>query len=366
MASHGIDAEAFARDVDRIRAEELASVGPEDVAHLLRVRRLGLLATLAGLLTAWIAPNPLSAFLMGYGRTMRLTTGHHICHRAYDRVPGVPERFKSERFGKGWRRFVDWFDWGEIEAWNHTHNQHHAFTNSEDDPDVLAYTFVARRPRWQRPLVLIAAMATFKATYYAPRMQLAYVDAQRQRAGLPPLDARMWQLGRPEVRHIWLACLAPYALFHFGVLPALFLPLGAWAVFSVLVNSLLAEAITNAINFIAVGTTHVAPDVPLFSERVKGKGEYYLRAVLSAVDYTGNQDLVDGLQVWCNYQVSHHLWPELTLLRYQRIQPRLRALLAEHGVPYRREPIWRRFRASLDLYLGRAEHPPAPGAAALL
>lgn len=79
-----------------------------------------------------------------------------------------------------------------------------------------------------------------------------------------------------------------------------------------------------------------------------------------------NQDLVDGLQVWCNYQVAHHLWPELTLLRYQRNQPRLRALLAEHGVPYRREPIWRRFRASLDLYLGRAEHPPAPGAAALL
>lgn len=358
--AHTPDVEGFSRAVDQLRAEVLAQLGPDDLRHLTRVRLLGLLATILGLATGWIAPNPISAFLLGYGRTIRLTVGHHVCHRAYDRVPGVPAHLTSARFGKGWRRFVDWFDWAEIDAWTYTHNQHHAHTNSAEDPDVMAYTYVSQRPRWMRPLVLIGAMATFKAAYYTPRMQLAYAETAPGAA--PP---RMWQVWRAEVAHVW-AVMAPYAIFHFGVLPALFWPLGAWAMFSVLVNSLLGEALTNAMVFIAVGSTHVAPDVPLFDERVRGKSEYYLRCVLAAVDYTGRGDLASGFQVWCNYQVAHHLWPEFTLLRYQQVQPRLEELLRTYGIPYRQEPMFRRFRRSVDLYLGRGEHRPSPNAAALL
>ena len=38
-------------------------VGPEDLAHLLKLERWGRICTGLGYATAWIAPNPISAFL---------------------------------------------------------------------------------------------------------------------------------------------------------------------------------------------------------------------------------------------------------------------------------------------------------------
>ena len=49
---------------------------------------------------------------------------------------------------------------------------------------------------------------------------------------------------RPAVRRLWLRCYAPYVTWHFVVIPLLFLPLGGMAAVYVLVNKLLAEAIT--------------------------------------------------------------------------------------------------------------------------
>src|SRR5277367_6008586 len=97
-----IDHEAFARDLAALRAEIDAAIGPEDFAHLRKMERWGRLCTALGYATAWIAPNPLSAAAIALGNTSRWAiVMHHVGHRGYDRVPGVPANYTGRRFAAG-------------------------------------------------------------------------------------------------------------------------------------------------------------------------------------------------------------------------------------------------------------------------
>ena len=65
-----------------------------------------------------------------------LPAAHHILHGAYDKIPGVPERFTSKHFGRGRRRWIDWVDWFEPAAWAKNHNFiHHYRVGELADPD---------------------------------------------------------------------------------------------------------------------------------------------------------------------------------------------------------------------------------------
>src|SRR5262249_29449366 len=128
--------------------------------------------TAIGLATAWV-PNPLSMAALALGRGTRWIIMHHVGHRGYDRVPGIPPRFTSRVFALGWRRFIDWPDWMLAEAWKYEHNVlHHTNTGELRDPDL-----VERNIHWLRGLdlpdpVKLAAMGilatVWKPFYYAP------------------------------------------------------------------------------------------------------------------------------------------------------------------------------------------------------
>ncbi|MFT5434070.1 MAG: fatty acid desaturase, partial [Myxococcota bacterium] len=53
-----------------------------------------------------------------------------------------------------------------------------------------------------------------------------------------------------------------------------------------------------------------------------------------------------------NYQIEHHVWPDLSMLQYQRVQPSLKALCEEFGVPYAQESVFKRLRKTLDIMTG--------------
>jgi fatty acid desaturase len=137
-------------------------------------------------------------------------------------------------------------------------------------------------------------------------------------------------------------------------LPALFLPLGWWAWLSVLVNSLLAEALTNFHSFLMIVPNHAGDDLCRFDGKPGGgRGEFYLRQILGSANYRCGGDGNDLLHGWLNYQIEHHVWPDLTLRQYQRAQPRLKALCARYGIPYVQESVFRRFRKMVGIALGR-------------
>lgn len=379
----GIDAAAFARDVDALHAELLAGLGPADAAHLHRMIRWGRTCSLLGLATAALAPNPLSVLLLSTGTLMRLIVMHHVGHRGYDRVPGLPARLTSRAFAVGWRRFVDWFDWMVPEAWILEHNGlHHPRTQEDADPDLVERNLAALRsapwPKWVRAVVFVVSGLSWKFIYYAPTTMRELHRARRRRAGTPdaasaeeslraffdvaaPRGRAAWRdlydPRTPAGWQLWTASLLPYTLVRFVALPALFLPFGTWAALSVLVNLVAAELVTNLHSFAVILPNHVGDDIPRFEGPARDKADFYVRQVAGSVNFTGGTDLPDFLQGYLNYQIEHHVWPDLPMLKYREAQPKLQAICARHGVPYVREPILRRLGQLWRMVVGRVDAP---------
>ena len=141
-------------------------------------------------------------------------------------------------------------------------------------------------------------------------------------------------------------CLAPYAAMMFMVIPgASYLLFGAKAAKTALLSTFIADLLTNLHGFVVIAPNHCGSDLYKFSSSVRPKSdEFYLRAVIGSCNYhTGSDfgppgslsaDLVDFSQGWLNYQIEHHLYPDLSILSYQKAAPHVRLICLRHGVPY--------------------------------
>ena len=167
-------------------------------------------------------------------------------------------------------------------------------------------------------------------------------------------EQRPWNPLTPVGRRLWLYSWLPYAAFQFGVLPALMLPFGAhiWAI--ALAHAVVADVLTNLHTFIVIVPNHAGDDMVRWTDRGRGKGTWYLRQILSSCNYHTGNPLGDWLQGWLNYQIEHHVWPDLTPRQYVVAAPRLRAICARHGIAYVQESIWVRLSKMLRIMTGRA------------
>ena len=366
---HSVDREELAKDLDNLRKEVLSDIGDKDFQHLKKIERWGRFCTLTGYATAWIIPNPISAYLISQGITTRWTTiAHHIRHRAYDRIDGLPVHYTSKGFAQGKRRYIDWLEWMLPEAWDKEHNDlHHYNLGEEADPDQVEFnTEELRAANIPLPLkyVVLGLMAcTWKFMYYAPSTLRELKCFKLKKAGQPIPEysrADEWNPFKPDGKELWGKCLLPYISLRFALIPLLFIPVGivaavggAVAATNVLINSLLAELMSNLHTFLIIGTNHVGEDLYLFEEKATNKGEFYLRQILGSTNFATGTDSVDFLHGWLNYQVEHHLWPDMPLSRYQRAQPKVKAICEKHGIPYCQESVFKRLWKTLDVMTGK-------------
>ena len=63
-------------------------------------------------------------------------------------------------------------------------------------------------------------------------------------------------------------------------------------------------------------------------------------------------DCNDFFHGWLNFQIEHHLWPQLSMLSYQKAAPLVRALCAKHGVPYVQQNVFWRLKKTIDIMTG--------------
>ena len=347
-----VDLDAFQKDIKALRAKLDASYGEEDLAHLRRFERIGRLSTLLGVATGWVMPNPISALALAWGRSARWGVMHHVGHRGYDRVPNVPRNRTSKVFAIGKRRFLDWADWMVPEAWIYEHNVlHHSHTGEALDPDLIERNveYLQKKPLAYRWATLAVLAVAWRAAYYAPETLDAWRKQRQSLAGAnaKPLPPKWWEL--------LTRCYLPYATLTFVALPLPFLLLGPWAAFSMLCNSLIAEALCNFHTFLMVGPNHTADDLYRFDKAPEGRGERYLFQVISTANYNTGSELTDYAHLWLNYQIEHHLFPDIPMLKYRALQPEVRALCEKHGIPYVQQSVWTRARKMVDVIVGKTK-----------
>ena len=355
-----IDLDGFADAIFATRKQFEGQITLDDAAHLKKMIWVNRIFTILGYATAWILPNPISAYFIAQGIFGRWVTMHHVGHGGYDKVPGLPKQFHSERFAQGWRRYIDWFDWILPEAWNYEHNiLHHYYTSEQSDPDLVedhaAFLRALKIPTWMKYPVVAFISVTWKFTYYAPNTLRAMEEKGRNEP-ITNVFSLVWEnaidLRRARVRKLWFGCYLPYMIVAFVIIPLLFTPLGWWAVMSVLINRILAEFITNFHSFLVVAPNHSGEDLYRFDRHFEGRREYCLFQVISSCNYKLGSDSVDYIHGWLNYQIEHHLAPKLPMLKYRQMQPQIYDICRTFDVPYVQEGVWTRLWRMVQIMVG--------------
>jgi fatty acid desaturase len=357
-----VDREQLAKDITKIHQQTLANIGIHDYIHLKKMERWGKICTAIGYGTAWIIPNPISALFISLGSFTRWTqVAHPIVHKGYDKLAQVDKNYTSAQFARGWRRFIDWPDWMTLAGWHHEHDLlHHYSLGEKTDPNNAQHNMEWLRqsslPMWQRYVIVALFSGIWKIIYYTPRTHKELcINAARQQGKPEPVMTRLgaWSIFTQQGRALWLQSVLPYTAYRFVLLPMLFLPLGTFAAVSVLINSMLAEILTNMHSFLVMIPNHAGDDVMMFDEKAKGKGEFYLRQILGSVNYPTGSNFNDFFYGWLNYQIEHHLWPNLPLSQYQVLQPQVEALCKKHNIPYCQQPIFKRLFKAVDIMVGK-------------
>jgi hypothetical protein len=275
----------------------------------------------------------------------------------------VPASRKSGGFAKGRRRYIDWPDWIVPEAWHLEHDLLHHYRLSEDaDPDQVELNMEwLRQPKL--PLALkYAVVAVFamvwKPAYYAPNAIKELRCEKRRKAGndLEPeslLDWRQWVPITPQGKQLWTQSYLPYAGLKFVAIPLLFAPLGWIAAFNVWINNIGAELLANIHSFTVIVSSHTGDDMPRFDRPTTSSGEFYFRQITGSMNYTSSGPVTDFLQGWLNFQIEHHLFPDLPNSQLRKAAPRVRQICAKHGILYREESVFKRLKKTADVMVGR-------------
>lgn len=349
-----MDVDAFSNELQALGAQLRKDCPDYDLSYLRRVSLVGRLFSLVGWATAWIAPNPISALCLSTGRFARWSMiAHHVAHRGYDKVGGPT----GKAFGEGWRRAIDWFDWIDPAAWKHEHNNlHHYRLNELKDPDLVEEnTEWLRESRWpllaKWGMVLLGGL-TWKWAYYAPNT-LAELHRVQDKLGDEPRNLRTWNPLDPIGRDTWLKSILPYGLVTFVIPAVVGWMISPWVGMSLLVNSILGELLTSLHTYLVIVTNHAGGDLYRFTDPPQGKADFYLRQILGSTNFRTGGHVNDFLHGYLNYQIEHHLWPDLPMSAYARAQPKVKEICARYGVPYVQESVFERARKTVRIYTGQ-------------
>ncbi len=367
-----IDQEQLQKDIEEVK-NNIGDPTWEDFQHLLRMERWTNILSFFGYaimvyvgvvgstgLSFWVLAI-IAALLLGVANVGRwANVAHPVLHGAYDKVPNVPYEYTKNGFAKGKFRYFQWLDWIAPEAWKFEHNvMHHYHLGEDDDPDNvernMQWLIKSNTPMWARYAFVALFAGTWKFTYYAPNTLRILENKDRRKKKLPEMQDYEWNPFTKNGKELWVNYILPYTILNFVIIPLCFLPLGWSAVGSALIIKLMAEYVANVWSFFVIVPNHSAEDIYQFSTPHKTQGEFYLRQIMGSVNYKTGTDPIDFAHGWLNYQVEHHMFPNIPLSQYQKMQPVMKEICKKHNLEYRQESVFKRVMMTADLMVGKTK-----------
>jgi fatty acid desaturase len=204
------------------------------------------------------------------------------------------------------------FDW-----WVGKHNRHHTNPNHEDlDPDIsiTALAFTADQASSKHGLVRL--VARYQAWLFFPLLLL-------EAAHLHLASAKAVVQGRGRANTVEGLLLLAHLV---GYLAALWLVLSPWQALAFIV---VHQGLFGLYLGCAFAPNHKGMPTLTDADQL----DFLRRQVLTSRNVAGSR-LVDFLLGGLNYQIEHHLFPNLPRPNLRHAQPLVRALCQQHGLPY--------------------------------
>jgi len=328
--------------------------------------------------------------MMGLSISSHWTTvSHHVSHGGYTHTTTTEtdthgdtdknhNKYNRFRYGVKMRRVYDWMDYILPEAWSCEHNvYHHYMLNEFNDPDNVQHNLVLLRtmnaPRIVKYGIIAFFALTWRLFYYssnsykyykATKLNYTMKDEDYKQMTLFGMMLNEWPSWISKVEYFTLVlcpiivyrglCLAAVYSFHI-YFPAIFT---AAHLYNVIANYVLADLFCNVHTFAIIVPNHAGSDMYLYRTPVKGKSdEWLLRQCISSTNYTLGNNVVDYLQGWLNYQIEHHLFPDLSAYEYQVIHKDVKEVCRRHNVPYVCENVFIRLWKTVKIMTGQESIP---------
>lgn len=353
----------FEREMEAIKQRHRDDLGEKDVKYIKGLRTKSRIFEAIGRGLLWVSPEPitfsLGVFFTWLHRNIEsIEIGHNVLHGQYDYFDSIPQ-FHSHNFK--WKAPVD------EEGWRREHNgMHHVHTNVyEKDPDLNhgilrtnAQTPWNKRHLFQVPIYLLAAYPTM--LYQFNSQNLGFGQKFRE-ANFPAGNEGYALVENPGVSDEELVkrnrlSILRVLVKEYVVFPVLALATG-FSFWKVFLGNMLADAINNYWISMTIQATHFTEPLQP-ADAIKHKGRWYLSQLDSSVNFKGSRRM-SILWGHLNYQIEHHLFPDIPSHRYPDMAKEVKVLCAKYGVTYKCNPNWRTAIKNYVSVMWKYSFPPA-------
>lgn len=318
------DVEEIGRRLDEIKDRVEASLGERDaryIKNMIRAQRYIEIAGRATLLFSGRKP----AFYAGTGLLSlakileNMEIGHNVIHGQWDWMNDPTIHSTT------W----EWDMNCPSKQWMHTHNHvHHTYTNILGMDHDVGYGVlrVTRDRKWTpqhafQPLTnaVLASLFQWAIAFYDVELGRLFAGKQTWKETAP----KFWE----TVGKVRNQVLKDYLLY-----PLLTGPNFKHTAFA----NMWANLIRNWWSYAVIFCGHFPDEAETFTKdqwENETRGEWYLRQMLGSANFRGGRALTI-LSGNLNYQIEHHLFPDMPSNRLAEVAKEVQALAKEYDLPY--------------------------------
>ena len=329
--------ERFGAALAAIGERERASLGDEDLAYIAGIERLATRLGRLGRVLIGGSLEPVSfsigvAMLASYKLIQSFEVGHYVLHGAYDHLD-PSGHFHSKTYR--------WECPFEEETWRHTHNvRHHVYVNIPGRDRDITYGVVRlnsrARHRWFHRLQVPAALlgVPFLGLTGSFHVMSVYelvfgtgLDQPEPHFDMDRSPRAILELAKRAIRKSVRYYGKNYVLY-----PALSGPL-FW---KLILGNWLAERVRDLWIAVPLMGSHTGDDIAEYPQgtRAHGRAAWYVMQIEATRNFQAPAwfSILAGS---LNYQIEHHVFPDLPPNRLRAIAPEVRELCREYGVSYK-------------------------------
>jgi len=223
---------------------------------------------------------------------------------------------------------------GNAKVWKLQHNVlHHTFTNIEaSDDDIHTPFFLRFSPHaklyWVHKFQFLYVWIFYCFSTIAWITAKDFVKLSRyKKLGLIKGSSKF----RAEIIKI-----AAWKLIYYSfslVLPLIMVPMAPWVI---IVAFLMMHFITGLLISLVFQTAHVMPstDFPLPDKNGYIANNWTIHQLVTTTNYSPKNNFLFWVVGGLNYQVEHHLFPNICHIHYKKISGIVEKTAEEYGVPY--------------------------------
>jgi linoleoyl-CoA desaturase len=139
----------------------------------------------------------------------------------------------------------------------------------------------------------------------------------------------------------WAILLASKAIYvgYIIVLPSFLLPIAWW---QVLIGFVAMHYVGGFILAIIFQPAHVidGTEYPLPDSEGKMENSWAIHQLLTTTNFANNNRILNWYVGGLNFQVEHHLFPNICHVHYRKLSPIVKKTAEEFGIPYKSEPTF--------------------------